>query len=98
MSDTEVSDTLLHVRASPGARQSAVVGRYGGGWKISVAAPAEGGRANAELVRLLASVLDVPGRSISIVSGLSSRNKTIAVAAIEDAEVDRRLASASRRA
>ena len=75
-----------------------MVGRYGGGWKISVAAPAEGGRANAELVRLLASVLDVPWRTISIVSGLSSRNKTIAVAAIEDAEADRRLASAALRA
>lgn len=88
---------MLHVRASPGARRSAVVGRYSGGWKITVAAPAEGGRANAELVRLLASVLDVPGRSISIVSGLSSRNKTISVAEIEDAEADRRLVSAARR-
>ena len=95
MSGVEVSDTLLHVRASPGAKRSAVVGRYGGGWKISIAAPAEGGRANSELVRLLAAVLEVPERSVSIVSGSRSRDKKVAIEAFEAAEAHRRLAAAA---
>jgi len=97
VSETRVSDIVLHVRVSPGAKRSAVIGRYGTGWKISVAAPPEGGRANAELVRLLASALGVPERTISIVSGLTSRNKTVAVEGVDAEEADRRLDSVAQR-
>lgn len=88
---------MLHVRTSPSAKRSAVIGRHGAGWKISVAAPPEAGRANSELVRLLAAVLAVSERDISIVSGLRSRDKKVAVEAIEAAEVDSRLAAVAQR-
>ena len=50
----------IRLRVSPGARRTAVAGRYGDGWKVRVAAPPEGGRANAELLRHLAGLLGVP--------------------------------------
>jgi len=83
-------------RVSPGAARSAIVGRHGTGWKARVAAAPEGGRANAELIRLLARVLDVPERNVSIDAGRHSRAKTVTVDGIDPAEAERRLAAASR--
>lgn len=57
------------------------------------AAP-EDGRANAELLRLLAAVLHVPVRSLSIVTGQRSRTKTVAVDGVAQDEAERRLGAA----
>jgi uncharacterized protein len=85
----------LTLRVSPGAKRSAVVGRHGAGWKVRVAAPAEGGRANEALVRLLADSLDVQAAQVEIVSGHASRDKTISLTGLDAAEIERRLAAAS---
>jgi uncharacterized protein len=71
------------------------VGRHGAGWKIRVAAAPEGGKANAAVIRLLASTLAVPARDVAIVSGHGSRDKTVALTGIDGAEIERRLAAAS---
>lgn len=86
--------TRLALRVAPGARRSEVVGRYGGGWKVRVAAPPEGGRANAAVCDLLASALGVPRRTVAIVSGHNSRDKLVEVAGIAPVETERRLAAA----
>ena len=85
----------LTLRVSPGAAGESIVGRHGPGWKLRVAAPPEGGKANAAVVRLLADVLGVPARDVAIVSGHASRDKTVALTGIETDEIERRLAAAS---
>ena len=85
----------LQLRVSPGAARSVVVGRHGAGWKVRVAARAEGGRANDALVRLLADTLALPARNVRIVSGHASRDKTVALEGLERDETDRLLAIAS---
>jgi uncharacterized protein (TIGR00251 family) len=85
----------LRLRVSPGAARAAVVGRHGAAWKVRVAAPAEGGRANEAVVRLLAASLHVPARDVAIVSGHASRDKTISLAGLDVDEAERRLAAAS---
>jgi uncharacterized protein (TIGR00251 family) len=86
----------IDLRVSPGAARSAIVGRHGTGWKVRVAAAPEAGRANAELVRLLAAVLGVPERNLSIVSGRQSRTKVVAVEGIDLVEAEQRLDAAGR--
>src|SRR5437588_648921 len=54
--------TRLRVRVSPGARRAQVAGRLSGAWKLRVAAPAEDGRANEAVCRLLAETLSVRHR------------------------------------
>jgi uncharacterized protein (TIGR00251 family) len=88
----------LQLRVSPGAARSAVVGRHGAGWKVRVAARPEDGKANAAVVRLLADALAVPAEHVRIVSGLASRDKTVALEGVEPDELERRLATASRAA
>jgi uncharacterized protein (TIGR00251 family) len=85
----------IELRVSPGAARSGIVGRHGTGWKVRVAAAPEDGRANTELVRLLATVLEVPERSLSIVVGQRSRTKTVDVEGVDLAEAERRLEAAA---
>jgi uncharacterized protein (TIGR00251 family) len=83
--------TRLRLRVSPGARRSEVVGRHGEGWKVRVAAPPEAGRANEAVLDLLAEELELPRRSLSIVSGHGSREKVVLMEGIDRAESERRL-------
>jgi uncharacterized protein (TIGR00251 family) len=87
--------TKLILRVAPGARRGGVVGRHGEVWKVRVAAPPEGGRANEALVGLLADTLAVPRRDVEIVSGHRSRDKIVALAGIDPDEIERRLNSAA---
>lgn len=89
--------TRLRLRVSPGAKSSGVVGRYGRAWKVRVAAPPEGGRANAAVVRLLAETLAVPEEAVKLVSGQSARDKIVDLAGIDETLVERRLATAARK-
>ena len=74
----------LELRVQPGARRSEVVGELGDTLKVRVAAPANDGKANAELVRLLARQLDVPRRAVEVVRGAHSRTKTVRVTGVVD--------------
>ncbi len=77
----------IQLRVSPGAARTAVVGRYGDGWKVRVAAPPEGGRANAELERHLAALLGVARRDVRVVAGAAGRTKTVEIAGVTAAAV-----------
>jgi uncharacterized protein (TIGR00251 family) len=85
----------LTLRVSPGATRSVVVGRHGTAWKVRVAAAPEGGKANDAVIRLLAETLALPVRDVQIVSGRSSRDKTVALEGMRPEEIERRLAEAS---
>ncbi len=69
--------TVFHVRLSPGSSRERVVGEYAGALKVSVRAPAEKGKANAALVKLLAKAMGVERKSLAIISGETSRAKRI---------------------
>lgn len=81
----------LHLRVAPGAGRSAVVGRYGRGWKVRVAPPPERGRANAELIRLLADTLTIPRDHVAVVGGGAGRDKVVALEGLTADEAGRRL-------
>jgi hypothetical protein len=85
----------LQLRVSPGAKQSAIVGRHGAAWKVRVNAAPEDGKANAAVVKLLADTLSLRERDVEIVSGHASRDKTVALAGVRPEEIERRLAEAS---
>ena len=85
------ASTRLELRVVPGARRTGVVGRHGAAWKVAVAAPPEGGRANDAVIRLLAETLDVPRRAVSIVAGHGSREKIVEFEGISAGEAEMRL-------
>lgn len=84
-------DVLLDVWATPGAARSEVTGVAEGRLRLRLAAPAREGRANAELIRLLAQTLGVRRRDVEVVRGAQGRRKTIRVAGASPADVVARL-------
>jgi len=86
----------LVVRAQPRASRSAVVGPIDDGrgavaLKVAVAAPPVEGAANEAIVALLAQVLGVPKRSVTIARGETGKSKQIDVAGIDLATAEERL-------
>jgi uncharacterized protein YggU (UPF0235/DUF167 family) len=74
----------IAVRLTPGAKTAgltAVVPAPGGGQllRVSVTEPAENGRANAALLRLLATAWRLRRGDLAIIGGTASRYKTVLV-------------------
>jgi uncharacterized protein (TIGR00251 family) len=87
--------TRVRLRVSPGANRAHVVGRHGEAWKVRVAAPPEGGRANEAVVRLLAETLSLPRDAVTLVSGHGARDKIVQLSGLDPTQIERRLSSAA---
>ena len=61
--------------------------------KVRLTAPPVDGAANEALIALLAERLDLPKRSISIVSGATGRQKIVEIVGMAEEEVEKRLQS-----
>ncbi len=94
----------IAVRAQPRASRDAIVGpihvggvgddgRGGVALKVAVTAPPVEGEANEAIVRLLAKVLGVPRRQVTITGGETGRIKTVEVRGIDLAHAQARLAA-----
>jgi uncharacterized protein (TIGR00251 family) len=81
----------LRVKVVPGSSRDAVGGWLAEALKVRVKAPAEAGRANAAVERLVAEALDVSPEQVRIVAGFTSPRKTIEVTGLPESEVERRL-------
>lgn len=75
----QADSVTIVVRVQPKASHSRVVGICGAQLKIAVTEPAEGGKANAAVIALLAKVLGLPRTRLELVSGQTSRTKRIRV-------------------
>ena len=68
----------IKLRVSPGAKRTAVKGLYGeGAIRLSVAAPPVGGKANAEVERYLAGLFNLSSSEVTVIKGVSSRDKLV---------------------
>lgn len=80
----------LQVKVVPGASRSEIVGRLGAALKVRVAAPPEGGKANREVLALLAERLG-PGVAATLVSGASAPSKVVELRGVTDQQAWARL-------
>ena len=71
--------TVIRVKVKPNARGSSLVQLSDGSWVAQVKAPAIEGRANAELVALVASHFHCVKAAVSIKSGISGRIKFVRI-------------------
>ncbi|MDE1175784.1 MAG: DUF167 domain-containing protein [Edaphobacter sp.] len=77
----------LSVRVHPGAKKTAVAGLHDGALKISLNAPPAEGKANDALIAFIAEQLSVPRSKVALITGLTSRSKTLRIAGKSAAEV-----------
>jgi len=72
----------LRVKIVPNSSRTQIVGPLGDALKIKIAQPPESGKANAALIELLSSVLQIPESSITLTAGHSQPHKTLRVRGI----------------
>ncbi len=70
---------VVAVRAQPGASRASIVGVVGDELKVRVCSPPVDGRANAELLAVLADALGVKPRELELVAGEAARSKQVLV-------------------
>ena len=81
----------LSIKVVPGASRDGIAGWLGDVLKVRVAAPAEKGKANAAVERVVATALGIATGNVSIVQGKTSARKVMEITGLEEAEVLRRL-------
>jgi hypothetical protein len=79
------------VRVHPRAKRDAITGEVGDALKLSLTAPPIDGRANEACIEFFAKLLKVPRSSVTIASGLNSRNKVIRIAGVSSEFVRKQL-------
>ena len=72
----------IRVRIQPGASTTGPAGLHDGRLKLRVQAPPLDGRANTAVIEWFAGRFEVPRRSVTLVRGERSRDKTIEVAGV----------------
>jgi uncharacterized protein (TIGR00251 family) len=85
----------ISLRVTPSAGSDAIVGWRGDVLRLRVAAPAQRGKANEAVLRLLAAALGVERRRLRIVRGQTSRQKVVLVDGLDEAEIRARLGPGS---
>jgi uncharacterized protein YggU (UPF0235/DUF167 family) len=63
--------------------------------KVRVAAPPEGGRANEELIKIVADFLGVPRASVTVARGAAARRKLLDIEGLAVGDLAAALARAS---
>ena len=91
MIESTPGGVILTIRVVPRASKPGIAGRRDGALLVRLNAPPVEGAANSELIEVIADVLDVPRRSVTIVSGERSRLKRVSVSGINHQDAARAL-------
>jgi len=75
------------VQVRPGAKREGIAGEIDGAIKLEVTAPPHEGKANAAVIKLIATSLGVAKSKVEIVSGGKSKKKRIKVEGVKRSDV-----------
>ena len=77
----------IWIHAQPRAGKSEVICKHGDAVKVRLKAPPVDGKANEELVRMLAKAIGIPKAAIQITHGETGRRKRVTLEGVTEAEV-----------
>lgn len=83
----------IDVRVVPRASRSEIVGFENGVLKVRISAAPVDNAANIELIKILSKTLGVPRSDIEIITGLTSRSKSLRIDGIDEAILKARLSA-----
>ena len=87
----DVKMSEIKVRLIPKSSRNQVMGREGEIYRVKVTSPPVDGKANRELIVLLAKRFGVPKGDIEIISGETSRIKTLRIRGRDIEEITKML-------
>ena len=82
------NDLLLSIKLVPRSKKLGVLGVLGDALKIGVNSPPVDNKANEDLIDYLSKLLKIPKSKISIIKGLTSKNKTILIRQADPSLID----------
>lgn len=68
---------IINVKVEPRSSRSGIVGPYGDAIKVKLTSPPVEGKANDELVEVLAKNLGIAKKNVEIIAGKNSKNKVV---------------------
>ncbi len=77
------------VRVRPGSGRSAFSGEHDSALKVDLKSPPEEGKANKELIKIVASALGIKSADVMIASGETSRRKRLSVRGVDRKTLDK---------
>ena len=82
---------MLRLKVVPNASRERIMGPLGDALKLAVTLPAESGKANTAVIKLLATKLDLPQSAIELVRGHTQPRKDILIRGVAPDEVAQKL-------
>ncbi len=77
-SKPEIKNELtLKIKVEPRSSKAGIVGQYGDALKVKLTSPPVEGKANKELIEILAKEFCIARKDVEIISGQSSKNKIV---------------------
>jgi uncharacterized protein (TIGR00251 family) len=70
-------ELIIKIKVEPRSSKSGVVGPYGDSLKVKLTSPPVEGKANKELINILAKEFSIAKKDVEILSGQSSKNKIV---------------------
>ncbi|HIP83224.1 MAG TPA: YggU family protein [Desulfocapsa sulfexigens] len=87
---------LIRIYVQPRASRNAFIGIHDDAVKLAITAPPVDGKANAAVVKYLASFFRIKKKDLEIISGLQSRRKSLLVTGLSEEEIRARMQEVSR--
>ena len=81
----------LSIKVIPGSSRECIAGWLGEALKVCVKVPAEKGKANTAVEKVVANALGTPVESAKIIRGTTSSHKVIEISGLSESEVYKRL-------
>ena len=85
----------LHIKVIPSSSKDCIAGWLKDTLKVKVKAPAEKGKANKAIIKVLEKTLDLPKGSILISSGTTSSRKIIEIKCDNETVINKKLENIS---
>lgn len=78
------NECTVQIRVEPRSSRPGIAGAHGEGIKVRLASPPVEGKANRELIAVLAKELKIRKSDIEILSGKTSRNKVVRISGVRN--------------
>lgn len=74
---------ILKIKVEPRSSRAGIAGSYGDALKVKLTSPPVEGKANEELIEILAKEFRIRKKDIEIISGRTSKNKVVRLSGAE---------------
>ncbi len=79
-------ELVINIKVTPRSSRAGIAGPYGGGLKVRLSSSPVKGKANKELIEVLAREFGIRKKDVEIISGKKSKNKMVRLHGVDNIE------------